>query len=782
MTPSEQENTMAETPYNFAESTAEFASSAHDFLRKESPLARLRGLRNSAPGFERPVWRALAEAGWTSILVPEQLGGLGLDLSIAAAVAKEVGQHPMPEPFIGAAVQAVSLLAALDASPIRDHLLAEAAAGNLIIGVAWQESVGDYDGATPGTAAVDSDNNVVVTGEKRWVLPGEGADGWLASATNAGETGIYWIPRGTAGVTVRSETRVDGSVMGHLVFTGAVIPSSYLLARGSAARRALDEANNAARFVQGGELLGIASRAFDITLDYLKTRVQFGKPIGANQALKHRMVDAYLKISLASACIEDGWRSYLRNETTLASLASRVKARCTETALHVTRLAIQLHGAIGYTDECDIGLYVKRALHLSCWLGNEETCLRYFLTLQRSSASEARAADHAEVEVQRDADWNAMDEEHFRSMIRAFLERNYPKALRFPPRRLHWNEIKDWYLMLSRQGWLAPAWPKAFGGMALPPDKLLAFFEEMEGYGVARTPDQGIINLGPILIRFGTREQQETFLPKILSGENVWCQGYSEPNAGSDLASLGTEAIVDGDEFIVNGQKIWTTLAQDATHIFMLVRTSKVGKKQAGISFLLADLKTPGITIRPIRNIVGEEEFCEVFFDNVRVPRENLVGEMNSGWKLAKDLLGFERIFVGSPQQSQYAMSQLTALAESRDLFSDAVFLSKYARLHLDLTDLGALYSHFAEIVKQGGTLPPSVSLLKIFASETYGRIGMQLVEAAQEDGAVLNEAGNDQGVNSPAPLMHSMITTIYAGTNEIQRNIVAKQVLEMPE
>ena len=160
-------------------------------------------------------------------------------------------------------------------------------------------------------------------------------------------------------------------------------------------------------------------------------------------------------------------------------------------------------------------------------------------------------------------------------------------------------------------------------GMGLPPAKMIAYVEEQEEYGVARAPDMGIVMIGPLLIQRGTPEQQQKFLPKIIAGEHIWCQGYSEPGAGSDLASLRTEAIQDGNEFVVNGQKIWTTLAQDATHMFTLVRTDKEAKKQSGISFLLIDLKTPGITIRKIKDIGGHEEFCEVFLDNVRVPTEN---------------------------------------------------------------------------------------------------------------------------------------------------------------
>jgi alkylation response protein AidB-like acyl-CoA dehydrogenase len=386
-------------------------------------------------------------------------------------------------------------------------------------------------------------------------------------------------------------------------------------------------------------------------------------------------------------------------------------------------------------------------------------------------------------EFPKDADWENMPEAEFRNMLRGFYNQNYPEHMRNVPRRLYWHEIKDWYMTLSRQGWVAPAWPKEFGGMGLPPGKMIAYVEEQEQYGVARAPDMGVVMIGPLLIQRGSPEQQQKFLPKILSGEHVWCQGYSEPGAGSDLAALRTEAILDGDAFVVNGQKIWTTLAQDATHMFALVRTDKEAKKQSGISFLLIDLKTPGIIIRKIKDIGGHEEFCEVFFDNVRVPAENLVGELNQGWTIAKALLGFERIFLGSPKQSRYALSQLNAVAQHLGLMTDPVFASKYAELMLDVADQVAGYTYFADIVKRGEPLPPSVSLLKIWGTDTYQRICMLLVESAQEHGSTgqTNDLG-EEGFNIPAILFNAIPSTIYGGSTEIQKEIISKNVLRLPD
>jgi alkylation response protein AidB-like acyl-CoA dehydrogenase len=379
-------------------------------------------------------------------------------------------------------------------------------------------------------------------------------------------------------------------------------------------------------------------------------------------------------------------------------------------------------------------------------------------------------------------DWNALDTDDFRALVRGFFEQNYPEALRYPKRRLRWAEIRDWTLKLSAHGWLAPSWPVRYGGMGLAPDKLIAFIEEQERHGVARAPDMGISMVGPLLIQHGSDAQRAHYLPRILSCDDIWCQGYSEPNSGSDLASLRTEAVEDGDDFIVNGQKTWTTLAQDATHIFLLVRTDKAAKKQEGISFLLADMKTPGISVRPIRNIAGNEDFCEVFLDNVRVPRSQRVGELNKGWTIAKALLSFERIFLGSPKQSQYALARVREAAELLDLFDDAVFSDRYTQLALDVADLGTLYARFVEQVKRGETLGPEVSMLKIFATETYSRLANLLVEIAGASGGMPGDIDVDgSAIDVLTTFYNARPATIYGGSNEIQRNILATSVLQLP-
>jgi alkylation response protein AidB-like acyl-CoA dehydrogenase len=374
-----------------------------------------------------------------------------------------------------------------------------------------------------------------------------------------------------------------------------------------------------------------------------------------------------------------------------------------------------------------------------------------------------------------------LDDETFRLTIRAWVEANYPEELRNPPKRLHWRDNKVWYFKLAEQGWLCPAWPREYGGMGLSAGKQIIMIEEFERHGVARTNDHGIIMVGPLLIQYGTDAQRAEFLPKILAGDHIWCQGYSEPNAGSDLASLRTSAVSDGDHWIVNGQKIWTTLANDANWIFLLVRTDPAAKKQEGISFLLVPMDSPGITVRPIANIDLHDEFCEVFFDNVRVPKAWTVGAVNKGWTMAKNLLGFERIYLGSPKLSGYALSRLRLLAERMGVGDDPSFRELYTRLRMDMADLKALHATFVDVVRRGEALGPDVSMLKVIQTELFQRITDEMMDIGAEYSGLLEPMEGNRNLHPSGQFIQARPSSIYGGSNEIQRNILAKNVLQLP-
>ena len=377
-------------------------------------------------------------------------------------------------------------------------------------------------------------------------------------------------------------------------------------------------------------------------------------------------------------------------------------------------------------------------------------------------------------------DLNLLSDADFRSEIRAWIEANYPPELRNPPKRLHLRENWPWYQALSEKGWIAPGWPREYGGLGLSPTKQVIWTEELERHGCARLNDHGLTMLGPLLIRYGTEAQKERFLPRILSGADIWCQGYSEPGAGSDLAALRTRAERDGEEWVINGQKTWTTMANDANWIFLLVRTDTSGRKQEGISFLLVPMDAPGVTVRPILNLEMHDEFCEVFFDNVRVPLENLVGAVNKGWSMAKALLGFERLFLGSPRQAAFALARLTDLGRHLGLSDDPVFQDRLSRHHLDLEAHKALFADFLRKIERGEAVGAEISVLKIIQSELFARITEDMLAFAGPD-AGLTEALDGDALNPSALYLQARPAMIYGGSNEIQRNIIAKAVLGLP-
>ena len=378
-------------------------------------------------------------------------------------------------------------------------------------------------------------------------------------------------------------------------------------------------------------------------------------------------------------------------------------------------------------------------------------------------------------------DYNALSDEDFRALVRRFLAENHPPELRYPAKRLHWDTVGPWYMILSAAGWLAPNWPREHGGMGLNPAKQLIYVEEFETFGAARTPDHGMMLFGPLLINYGSEEQKKRFLPRIISGDDIWCQGYSEPNAGSDLAGLRTEAVLDGDEWVVNGQKIWTTLAGDADWIFCLVRTDKTGKKQEGISFLLIPLDTPGITIRPIINLELDDEFSEVFFDNVRVPKENIVGEINQGWTMAKNLLGFERIFLGSPRQASNALAKLRRLGEHYGLLDKPSFVDRYAGFQMELEDHQCIFGRIADKLRRGERLGAEVSFLKLNQTSLFQRITEYGLDLMAEDGGLLHPLDGNGDLAMPTQFLNARASTIYGGTTQVQKNILAKAVLDLP-
>ena len=397
-------------------------------------------------------------------------------------------------------------------------------------------------------------------------------------------------------------------------------------------------------------------------------------------------------------------------------------------------------------------------------------------------------------------DLNYSDEDlAFRDEVRAFLAAKLPPDLQHKVRshlRLSKNDSVRWHKILAAQGWVAPGWPVEFGGPGWTPTQRHIFEEECARAGTPQIMPFGVNMVAPVIMAFGSPEQKAHYLPRILSCEDWWCQGYSEPGAGSDLASLKTSAVrgtdADGEHYIVNGQKTWTTLAQHADMIFCLVRTDTGVRKQEGISFLLIDMHSPGITVRPIIMLDEDHEVNEVFFDNVRVPVANLVGQENRGWTYAKYLLGHERTGIAAVGRSKRELAFLKALAaraskNGQPLIDDPLFAAKIGNLEIELM---ALEMTVLRVLARADKAPgPEASVLKVRGTEIQQALTELMVEAAGPmalpfDPAYL-EGASEHSVfddDDAAPLASYYFnyrkTSIYGGSNEIQRNIITQMIL----
>ena len=385
------------------------------------------------------------------------------------------------------------------------------------------------------------------------------------------------------------------------------------------------------------------------------------------------------------------------------------------------------------------------------------------------------------------------EEEQFRQDIRAWVREHLPPAIAHKVHNalhLSRDDMQAWAKILGRKGWLGYGWPRQFGGPGWNAVQKHLFEEECAMAGAPRIVPFGPVMVAPVIMAFGNAEQQQRFLPGIASGEVWWSQGYSEPGSGSDLASLKTRAERHGDHYRVNGQKTWTTLGQYGDWIFCLVRTSSTGKPQTGISFLLIDMKSPGITVRPIRLLDGQCEVNEVWFDNVEVPVENLVGEENQGWTYAKHLLAHERTNIADVNRAKRELERLKRIAKSEGVWDDNRFRDEIAKLEVDIVALEMLVLRVLSAEKSGKNSLDIAGLLKIRGSEIQqrytelmmqaaGPFALPLITEAMEAGWQGDFPG---GVLANAPLAANYFnmrkTTIYGGSNEVQRNIVAQTTL----
>jgi alkylation response protein AidB-like acyl-CoA dehydrogenase len=389
------------------------------------------------------------------------------------------------------------------------------------------------------------------------------------------------------------------------------------------------------------------------------------------------------------------------------------------------------------------------------------------------------------------------EETAFREQVRSFMQEKLPGDIRkkvLGGLIVERDDYVRWQRILHEQGWGAPAWPQQFGGTGWNATEQYIFEEESAAAGAPRAIPFGLKMVAPVIMAFGSPAQQQRFLPKILAAEEWWCQGYSEPGAGSDLASLKMRAAREGNEYVLNGQKTWTTLGQYADWIFCLVRTDFEAKAQRGISFLLVKMDTPGITVRPIITMDGAHEVNEVYFENVRVPVENLIGEENKGWTYAKFLLGHERTNIAGIGIAKRELGRLkrVALQEQKNgkpLLKDPMFAARVAQVEVDLTALEITNLRVLSAEAEHRAPGPEASILKIKGTEiqqaitelltqAVGPYALQLRREAMAAGYQGEHIGPDYATPLAAGYLNMRKLSIYGGSNEIQKNIISQMIL----
>jgi alkylation response protein AidB-like acyl-CoA dehydrogenase len=396
------------------------------------------------------------------------------------------------------------------------------------------------------------------------------------------------------------------------------------------------------------------------------------------------------------------------------------------------------------------------------------------------------------------------DLQEFRESVRSWLETNAPKSLRGKlqdatfaysgGRRKHMPhpDCQPWLDMMAEKGWTIPFWPKEYGGGGLDKEETKILQEEIRRLELPPPlSGMGITMIGPTILQYGTEEQRKLYIPQIIKGEIRWCQGYSEPNAGSDLANIQTKAVVDGDDYILNGQKIWTSGGNESDWIFMLVRTNWEVKKQAGITFLLADLETKGIEVRPIKLISGASIFCEVFFEDVRVPRHQILNRVDGGWEVARALLGHERTMIaglGSRPAAPSLENPVEAGAKKyigleNGKIADEIIRSRMAQIQIDESSFQLTVQRNSDNMKAGHRPGPESSIFKVYGTELNQRRQELLLSIfGPECLGWEGEGFNQKELDLCRTWLRSRGNTLEGGSSEIQLNIIAKQVLNLPD
>jgi alkylation response protein AidB-like acyl-CoA dehydrogenase len=757
------------------------------YLRDKYSFIERAESKQSALGFDRTHWDFFAEMGILSLSVDEEAGGLGGSLGDVMLVSRLMGKSLMLEPFVECSVGATKLIASSVVCAERDELLSSIMQGEQRVGLAHDEYAFDPTKQDLSTRLGNRDGGWYLNGVKRMIVALPTLDSLVVSAqTDNDGLSLCLIPLSSEGVTLRSYPGIDGRIYGDVHFKDVVVSPSQLLGFADTGQ-ALQSASTWIEACLCAEAVGIMSSLYETTVEYTQTRKQFGTPIASFQVIKHRLVDCYNAVYQSRHLLE---ALAFSGESQFDRALSTTIDFIVEHGAHIGHEAIQMHGGMGVTDELIVSHYHKRLTVILMTLGKDRftggRALAQYDDLEELVGTVPAFASLLPDEIS-----------VFQQEVGDFISENLSEQIRDDVRRqvMAFTEPHTtgaWLAQLQGKGWQAPLWPAALGGTGWSALERFIYEYESGRRDVPELVPMGFRYVGPVIAHFGSDWQKEYFLPKILSGEHYWCQGFSEPGAGSDLAALKTIAERDGDDYIINGTKIWTTHAHHANWLFCLARTDKTAPPQKSIGFFLIPLDTPGITVDAIPLMTGPREVNQVFLENVRIPAEYLVGDPCKGWEYTKFLLELERggaVFCGRARSELLRIVEI--LHSCRTSFvNQPILRADIAKLARRLSALELLEYHHSSLLEEGAGVGVGGSITKLLASELRKDIaelqahvvslpGVEyhdqfLVEGTIDDSTMLT----DLELTAIPRYLNIRAESIYGGSSEIQREIIAKSVL----
>jgi len=773
----------------FTDEQTMLRDSVERFIQNEYTFEQRRK-RLNMPATDRGCWGQFAAMGWLGLPFAEAQGGFGGSTSDVALLMREFGRGLVIEPFVPNVVLAGSLLARLGTPAQCSRYLAAMIDGRAQLAFAFGEAQSRFRLNDCLTQATTQGDDYVINGRKTVVHGGATADAFVVLVRTSGQQldadglSLLMVERGSAGVDIKPYRTYDGHTACELTLHDVRVEAAALLGPAGTAFAEAERALDYAAAMSCAEATGVLDVLFNDTLAYTKERQQFGRALASNQALQHRLVDMHIQLREAQAMVQMAVESLDNADDALRRRAVSAAKVLVGGALRLLgQEAVQMHGAIGTTDDLRISHVFKRATLLGMLFGDADWHRQRLGTLMSGSQNMTP--------LLRDSDRAFADE------VRAFIRANLPPGIAHKvanEQLLSKADFQAWAEPLGHKGWLTYTWPTEYGGPGWTPRQQFLFEAICVEMDCAWIVPLGPRMVAQVIQHFGTPAQKERFLPPIQDSSEWWCQGYSEPGAGSDLASLTTRAELRGDKYIINGQKIWTSYAHYADWMFCLVRTSREAKNQRGISFLLIDMKSPGIEVRPIVQMDGAHSFNSVFFTDVEVPVGNLIGEEGAGWTCAKYLLTHERLETASLPGVQRSMRRLRQVAYSapaggQAMASDPSFRNKLMDVEVRMMALELRVLSFLQQQDAGGILGPEVSQLKIRGCDLYQNILELIMEAAGYHampyereyvlGHVAQPAVGELYEGTAAGRYFSRRSmSILGGSNEVQRNVLAKTVL----